>query len=172
MESQHFDLAEEEFSKEGKIILWCAAALFFLTGVFILFRAYVLMNKDISGSLSTAPFGISLIISVIASFATIKRKELFFNIDDEKIEFRFGIIRPKKHIYKWADIKELIVPMKQKKVMLVFNDEKSYTINLNWIGKKKSVSVIKHIYLFAKEKNIHIVKVKLLVKDILTSPRT
>ena len=116
MESQHFNLAEEEFSKEGRIILWCVAAMFFVTGVFILYRAYVLKNVDISGSLSLAPFGICFIISVIASFATIKRKELFFNIDDEKIEFRFGIVKPKKHIYQWADIKELIVPMKQKKV--------------------------------------------------------
>jgi hypothetical protein len=164
MESQHFDLAEEEFSKESKIILWTVASFFFLTGIFILYRTYVLKHLDISGSLSIAPFGISLVVSLIASYATIKRKELFFNIDDEKIEFRFGIISPKKHLFQWVDIKELIVPMKQKKVMLIFKDEKVYEINLNWIGKKKSVSIIKHIYQFAKEKNIHIVKVKLLVK--------
>jgi hypothetical protein len=162
METVHYNLAEEEFSKEGKIILWIFAAMFFLTGIFVLYRSLVLGHKDIQANLSIAPFGISLIVSIFAAYATIKRKNLYFSVTDEKIEFRFGIINPKLHLFQWVDIKELIVPLKQKKIMLKFSDGKCFVINLNWIGKKKSVQIIKNIYLFAKSKNISILKVKYL----------
>jgi hypothetical protein len=59
METVHYNLAEEEFSKEGKIILWIFAAMFFLTGIFVLYRSLVLGHKDIQANLSIAPFGIS-----------------------------------------------------------------------------------------------------------------
>jgi hypothetical protein len=162
MENQHYDLAEAEFSKEGKIILWCFASFFFLTGLFILFRVYVLGNKDVIASLSLVPFGISIIVSIIAYYATAKRKDLYFSIETDKIEFRFGIFKPKVRLYNWVDIIEVIVPSKQKKVMLIFKDGGYTIINLNWIEKKKSINIIKHIYKMALEKNIKIIKVKIL----------
>src|SRR5450759_5125471 len=164
MENQHYDLAEAEFSKEGKVILWIVAAFFLLTAVFILFRVFVLGNKDITATFFFVPFGISLFVTLIAYYATAKRKDLYFNIEDDKIEFRFGIINPKVKLFKWADIKELVVPSKQKRVKLNFNNGGFFIINLNWIEKKKSVSIIKNIYKMALEKNIKITKVKFLVK--------
>lgn len=162
MENQHYDLAEAEFSKEGKIVLWCFASFFFLTGVFILFRVFVLGNKDVIASLSVVPFGISIVVSIIAYYATVKRKDLYFSIETDKIEFRFGIIKPKVKLFKWVDINEVVIPSKQKKVMLVFKDGAFTIINLNWIEKKKSINIIKHIYKMALEKDIKIIKVKIL----------
>jgi hypothetical protein len=164
MENQHYDLAEAEFSKEGKVILWIVAAFFLLTGLFILFRVFVLGHKDVQATFALVPFGICLFVSLIAYYATVKRKDLYFNIEDDKIEFRFGIINPKVKLFKWVDIKELVIPSKQKRVMLNFNDGGFFIINLNWIEKKKSVSIIKNIYTMALEKNIKITKVKILVK--------
>ena len=162
MENQNYDLAEEEFSKEGRIILWCVTGLFFTTGVFILFRTYILGNLDIQASFSVVPFLISLAVGIVAYYASTKRNNLYFIINEDKIEYRFGIIKPKMHLFKWTDIKELIIPSKQKKVKLMFLDGEAYVINLTWIEKKKAIHIIKHIYHAAREKNINIIKVKVL----------
>ena len=122
MENLYFNLSEEEFSKERKILLWGFAALFFLAGVYILVVSLILGQKSIPAVLSVAPFGISLVVSVIAGFATFKGTDLFFSIDNDKIEYKFGIIKPTTHSFKWIDIKELVMPHKQKKVKLVFKD--------------------------------------------------
>jgi len=164
MENQHYDLAEAEFSKEGKVILWIVAGFFLVAAVFILFRVFILGNKDIQATFAFVPLGISLFVTLIAYYATAKRKDLYFSITDDKIEFRFGIINPKVKLFKWVDIKELVVPSKQKRVMLNLNDGSFLIINLNWIEKKKSVSIIKDIYKMALEKNIKITKVTMLVK--------
>jgi hypothetical protein len=164
MENQYFNLAEKEFSKESKIILWCFSGLFFLTGVFILFRTLVLGNVDISAGLSAAPFGISIVVGIIAAYATIKRTNLYFAITDEKLEFRYGILKPKMRLLKWAEIREIIIPSKQRKVIVIFNDGGFFVINLTWIEKKKSTHIIKHIYHMAREKNVNIKKVKIFIK--------
>ena len=71
----------------------------------------------------------------------------------------------KKHSFKWTDIKEIIMPHKEKKVMLIFKDSSSFVINLTWIEKKKSSHIRKHIFYAAKEKNINVVKVQMLSKS-------
>jgi hypothetical protein len=165
METQNFNLAEKEFSKETKIILWCVVGLFFLTGVFIIFRSLVLHHKDVSMQLALAPFGISLIVAFIAYFATIKRENLYFTISNEKIEFRYGVIKPKMYRFMWTEIKEVIIPSKQKKAMVVFKDDSFFVINLTWLEKKKSFHIIKHLYQGAREHDITINKVGYLVKE-------
>jgi len=130
MENQHYDLAEAEFSKEGKVILWIVAGFFLVAAVFILFRVFILGNKDIQATFAFVPLGISLFVTLIAYYATAKRKDLYFSITDDKIEFRFGIINPKVKLFKWVDIKELVVPSKQKRVMLNLNDGSFLIINL------------------------------------------
>ncbi len=164
MENQHYDLAEAEFSKEGKVILWIVAVFFLVAAVFILFRVFILGNKDINATFAFVPFGISLFVTLIAYYATAKRKDLYFSITDDKIEFRFGIINPKMKLFKWADIRELVLPSKQKRVLLNLNDGGFFIINLNWIEKKKAVNIIKNIYKMALDKNIKITKVKILDK--------
>ena len=93
MENLYYNLSEEEFSKGRKILLWIFAGLFFLAGVYVLVISLVFGHKSIPAVLSLAPFGISLVVTIIATFATIKRKDLFFSVDDDKIEFRYGIIQ-------------------------------------------------------------------------------
>lgn len=159
MENLYFNLSEEEFSKERKVLVWIFAVFFYVAGGYVLFMNLVLGHKSIPVMLATAPFGIGLIVTVFAVFATVKRKDLFFLIDDEKIEFRYGLLNAKKHSFKWNDVRELVVPHKQKKAMLMFNDGSSYTIDLTWLQKKKSSNIRKHIYHTATEKDLKIVKV-------------
>jgi hypothetical protein len=164
MENLYYNLSEEEFSKGRKILLWSFSALFFLAGTYVLVISLVFGHKSIPAVLSLAPFGISLIVSVIAAFATIKRKDLFFSIDDDLIEFRYGLINPKKHSFKWADIKELVMPHKQRKAMLVFMDDSTFIIDLTWLQRKKSSHIRKHIFHAARAKNLTVTKVINLVK--------
>ncbi|MCX6326462.1 MAG: hypothetical protein NT144_07410 [Bacteroidia bacterium] len=164
MEKLYFNLSEEEFSKERKILLWGFAALFFLAGAYILVVNLVLGQKSIPVVLSAAPFGISLVVFIIAGFATFKGTDLFFLINDDKIEYKFGMIKPATHSFKWIDIKELVMPHKQKKVKLIFKDGSSFVIDLTWIQKKKSSHIRKHIFHAAREKDLNVIKVMNLAK--------
>jgi hypothetical protein len=159
MENLYYNLSEEEFSKGRKILLWSFSALFFLAGIYVLFVSLILNQKSIAPVLSVAPFGISLVVCIIAGFATFKGTDLFFLIDLDKIEYKFGIMRPTTHLFKWADVKELVMPHKQKKVKLIFNDGSSFIIDLTWIQRKKSSHIRKHIYYVAREKNLNVIKV-------------
>ena len=164
MENLYLNLSEEEFSKEKKILLWGFAALFFLAGVYILVVSLIFGQKSIPPVLSVAPFGISLVVSVIAGFATFKGTDLFFSIDDDKIEYKFVIIKPMTHSFKWTDIKELVMPHRQKKVKLIFKDGSSFVIDLTWIQKKKSSQIRKRIFHSAREKDLNVIKVITLTK--------
>jgi hypothetical protein len=159
MENLYYNLSEEEFSKGRKILLWGFAAFFFLAGIYIIFVSLILGQKSISPVLAVVPFGISLVVSVIAAFATFKGTDLFFSIDKDKIEYKFGILKPLTHSFKWIDIKELIMPRKQKKVKLVFKDGSSFVINLTWIQRKKSSLIRKQIFYAAREKDLNVIKV-------------
>jgi hypothetical protein len=162
MESLYYNLSEEEFSKGRKTLLWIFAGLFFLSGIFILIKSFILGHEALPAILSLAPFGISLVVFVIAGFATIKRTDLFFSVNDEEIEFRYGIINPKKHRFKWSEIVELRMPRKQKKAMLFLKDGKTFVINLTWLQRKKSSLIRKHIYYAAVAKDLKVTKVNML----------
>ncbi len=164
MEKLYFNLSEEEFTKGRKLLLWGFAILFFLAGVWVLISSLLLGHTSIPAVLSTAPFGISFVVSVIAAFATIKRKDLFFLIDDEKIEFRYGVFKPKKYSFLWSDVKELVMPHKQKKAQLCFNNGTSFIIDLTYLQGKKAGLIRKHIYYSAKAKNLNVTKVPNLIK--------
>ena len=163
MENQYYNLSQEEFSTGRKLLLWGFAGLFFLAGIYVLLISLVFGHKSITPVLSIAPFGISIVVSVIAALATIKRKDLFFLIDNDKIEFRYGIFKPARHLFKWIDIKELIMPHKQKKAKLLFTDGSSFVINLNWLQKKKAGLIRKHIFYAAREKDLKVIKVNNLI---------
>ncbi len=159
MENLYYNLSEEESSKSRKVLLWGFAGLFFMAGIYVLFVSLILGHKSIEPVLALAPFGISLLVSLVAAFATVKRKDLFFSIDNDKIEFRYGIFKPKRHSFNWTDVKELTMPHKQRKAQLVMKDGSSFVIDLTWIQKKKSSLIRKHIYHTAFEKNLKINKV-------------
>ena len=159
MENLYYNLSEEEFSKGRKLLLWIFAGLFFLAGVFVLLQSIAFGHSSIAPTLSIAPFGICFVVSIVALFATIKRDDLFFSVDDEKIEFRYGILKAKRHSFNWDNISELMMPHKQKKIVLILKGGTSYIINLTWLQKKKSSHIRKHIYHAAREKNLSVTKV-------------
>lgn len=159
MESLHYNLSEEEFTKGRKVLLWSFSALFFLAGAYVLFASLVQGHKSISPVLATAPFGISLVVCIIACIATFKGSNLFFSIDHEKIEYKFGMYKPIVHSIKWDEVKELVMPHKQRKVKFIFKDGSHSVVNLNWIQRKKSIHIRKHIYHVAREKNLNVLKV-------------
>jgi hypothetical protein len=162
MENLYYNLSEEEFSKSKKILLWTFASLFFLGGVYILVASLIMGQKSILPILSVAPFGIALVVGIIASLATFKGTDLFFLIDHDKIEYKYGMIRPAIHKFMWNDIKELVMPNKQKKVKLVFKDGSSFVINLNWVQNEKSDHIRKHMFHVAREKDLNVSKVSIL----------
>jgi hypothetical protein len=159
MENMYYNLSEEEFSGGRKALLWGFASLFFLAGMYVLFASLILGQKSISPILSVAPFGISLVVSIIAGFATFKGTNLFFLINNEKIEYKFGVIKPSIHSFNWIDVKEIIMPRKQKKVKLIFMDGSSFVINLTWVQRKKSSLIRKQVFYAAKEKGLNVKKV-------------
>jgi hypothetical protein len=159
MEKMYYNLSEEEFSGGRKTLLWGFAALFLIAGMYVLFASLILGHKSISPVLSVAPFGISFVVSIIAGIATFKGTDLFFVINNEKIEYKFGVIRPSTHSFNWIDVKEIIMPRKQKKIKLVFIDGSSFVINLNWIQRKKASLIRKQIFYAAKEKGLNVIKV-------------
>ena len=156
MENLFYNLTEEDSSKSRKILLWAFSGLFFIGGLYILILSLVFGKTSVTPVLSIAPFGISLIVALIASFETIKRKDLFFSIDENKIEYRYGLIRPRRFKFMWVDIQEITMPSKKKKAILLLKDGSSHVINLNWLERRKSSIIRKHIFYAAKARNLNI----------------
>jgi len=164
MENVNYNLSEHEFSKGRKVLLWGFSMLFFIAGLGVIFMNVILHNKSIHIVLSLAPFTISLATGLIAAMATLRKKDHFFIIDDNKIEFKYGIINPLKQTYLWNDVTEMHLPHKEKKVKLIMKDSQPVVIDLTWLEKKKSSFLRKHFYYDAKEKNINVVKLIRLPK--------
>jgi hypothetical protein len=164
MEKLFYDLSEQEFSKGRKILLWIFSGTFLLAGCAIIFMMLVLGDKSVNASLSIAPFGIGIFVAVIAIMATFKRAGHYFLIDDEKIEYKYGLVKPIKFSHNWTDIKEVHLPHREKKVLLVYKDNSEYVVNLTWLERKKTSHIRKHFFYAAKEKNINIVKIMTIPK--------
>lgn len=159
MESLYQNLSDKEFSRSSKTLLWIFATLFFMAGLYVLFVSLILKQISIPAMLSLAPFGISLVVFIIAAFATFKGKDMFFSVDMDKIEFRIGGLKPSTHLFHWNDIKELVMPQRQKKIKLHFKDGSIFIINLTWIQKEKSSKITKHVFHIAREKDLPVKKV-------------
>ncbi|HEX2968477.1 MAG TPA: hypothetical protein VHO46_05180 [Bacteroidales bacterium] len=163
MEKVYCNLSEEEFSTSRKVLLWIFSGLFFMAGTCV-----VILNLGFGKKasfpivLSSVPYAISFVVGLIAIFSSMKRKNQFFSMDNEKLEFRFGVLAPKDYIFQWDDVSELVMPHKQKKALLHFKDGTSHVINLTWLQKKKSSLIRKHIYQAAWEKQLKISKVMYL----------
>jgi hypothetical protein len=165
MENVNYNLSEEEFSIGRKLLLWGFSILFFLAGIAVVLMRVVFNDLSFHISFSLAPFGISIAVGFIAAMATFRKKDHYFIIDNDKIEFRYGMFKPAKQTYMWNDIKEMHLPHKQKKVKLIFKNDSFAIINLTWLEKKKSSHIRKHFFYAAKEKNINIVKLQTLPPD-------
>lgn len=162
MENLYYNLSEQEFSKGKKMLLWGFAGFFLLAGAYTLYLSLILKKHDVPAVLSLVPLGICLFVSLVAGFASSKKTDNFFSIDENKIEFCFGLFKPKKRTFNWPDIEQIILAHKQRKAMLIFKDGSSYVIDLTWLQKKKSNLIRKHIYHAAFEKELKIEKVMYL----------
>jgi hypothetical protein len=164
MEKLYYDLSKSEFTNSRKILVWLFSGVFILAGIGIIILSTVFHDKSITLSLSIAPFGIGLFTGLVAYQATVKKKDHFFLMDDNGTEYRFGMFKPVRVSHKWTDIKQMIIPHKEKKILLRYNDGSDHIVNLTWIEKKKSHHIRKHFYYAAKEKNIELIKVNYLPK--------
>jgi hypothetical protein len=160
MEQLYFNLSEEEFSKGRKVLLWVFASLFFIAGMYVVTAKPIFGHNSIPPVLATAPFGISLIVSAFAAMATIKRKDLFFLVDHGKIEFRYGIINAKRHSFEWTEIKEMVMPHKQRKIKLILNNGTTFVIDLTYLQRKKATLIRQRIYHDAREKGLNVSRVQ------------
>jgi len=159
MEKLFYNLSEAEYTWGRKALLWIVTILFFIGGIYVAMLSPVFGKHSVGPILSLAPFGLSLLIGLTALMATIKRKDMYFLIDNDKIEFRYGMFRPKKHTYLWTDIRKMVMPHRERKVKLMFKNNSSDIINLSYIQRKRSILIRKHLILGAMEKNITVLKV-------------
>jgi len=164
MEKLYYDLSKEEFSSGRKALLWIFSGAFFLAGAGIIFMNIIQHDLSIHITFSIPPFGISIFTGIIAFMATAKKKDHYFLMDDEKVEYRFGIFKPVKVTHKWTDMAEIIMPHKEKKVLLKYKDKTDRLINLNWLEKKKTHFITRQFFHAAREKSIPIKSVKMLPK--------
>jgi len=162
MENLHYNLSHEDSPKGWKYLLWIFAGIFLVAGIYLLISNLVMGNESIPAVFAAAPLGISLLVSILAAFISIKKKDQYFTVSDEIIEFRYGVLKARMHSYKWNDVKELVIPKRQKKAKLMLIDGSSFVINLNWLNNKKSFNIRKQLYLVAREKGLNILKVKSL----------
>jgi hypothetical protein len=159
MENLYYNLSEEEFTKGRKILIWVFFAIFFIGGLYVALIGPLFGVYSVKPIMSLAPFGISLLVGLVATYATIKRKDLYFLIDNDKVEFRYGVFRPKRYTFIWSDMKEIVMPHKERKIKVIFKDGKSYIIDLMWIQRKKSILIRKHFFQMAREKGLNVLKV-------------
>ncbi len=159
MEKIYYNLSEAEYTRGRKILLWVVTILFFIGGLYVATLSPVFGKHSVRPILSLAPFGIGILIGVTALLATVKRKNMFFEINNDRIEFRYGMFNPKKHSYLWSDIKKMVMPHRERKVKLMFRDNSSEIINLSYIQRKRAMLIRKHLILGAMENNISVLKV-------------
>ena len=159
MEKLHFNLSDEESSKGWRILLGIFAAVFILSGLFILGNYYILGRSNIPISFSIVPFSVGILVAGIALYVSIRRKEQYFNINRDVIEFRYGVFKASHHSFKWDDLKDLTLPRKQKKARLHMKDGSDFTINLTWLAGKKASMIRKCLIYIASEKGINLIKV-------------
>jgi len=164
MEKLFFDLSESEFSYSRKVLVWIFSAVFFLAGCGIIVMNTIMHDRSIHMTFAIAPFGISIFTAFVAYMASSKRKDHYFLIDNEKIEYRYGLFKPVRVTHHWEDIAEIVLPHKEKKVLLKYGSGAEKIVNLTWIEKKKAHFIRKHFYYASREKNITIRKVILLPK--------
>ncbi|MBN1108918.1 MAG: hypothetical protein JXR66_10585 [Bacteroidales bacterium] len=162
MEPVYFNLSEEEYSKGRKILLWIVTFMFIIGGIYVVMLSPVFGKHNIRPVLSLAPFGIGLVIGAVALFASIKRKNFYFLINDEVIEFRYGLLKTVKKSFKWTDIRQLVIPHKEKKARLMMSGPLSYTIDLRYLQRKKASLIRKHLFQAAREKQVEVLKVTTL----------
>jgi membrane protein YdbS with pleckstrin-like domain len=166
MEKLHYNLSEEESSKGWKILLGLFAGIFILTGAYILADNYIFKKASIPVSFAVVPLVIGVLVGAIAIYIAVRKKDQYFNITNDELEFRYGIMRARYHKCRWDDINEIMMPRRQKKVKLFLKSGSDLVINLNWLDRQKAARIRKYLLYIAHERNINLHKVVSLRKGI------
>jgi len=158
MEDLNFNLSQEEFSKGRKIILWVSGSFFIIIGLWDLYMKLFTQNTSANYAVAIILLILGGFIYFIATLATMKRKAHHFIIDSEHIDYRYGLLFPTHHNYKWDDIETVYMPPHTKKTILELKSGHKTHINLTWVEKNKSRMIRKHIYYSANGRGINIIK--------------
>jgi len=158
MEDLNFNLSQEEFSKGRKILLWILATFFTGIGLWDLYLKIFKHDSYAKITLTVILLVLGAFVYFIAALATMKRKQHHFIVDNNHIDYRYGLLFTTHHNYKWDDIEIVYMPPHTKKTILELKNGHKTHINLTWIERNKSRIIRKHIYYSAKARGIKIIK--------------
>jgi len=160
MEDLKLNLSKNEFSTGRKTLLWIVGSLFLFGGLWDLYMKLVKHDGTVQVGLTVALFGISAFIFFIAILASGRKRKHFFNVNNESISYRFGLLFPRQRSHKWSDIKEVLMIYRQRKAILVLDNGKKEVLNLNWIQRTNSKIILKHIYYASRIRGLQVKKIK------------
>jgi hypothetical protein len=160
MENIEINLYEKEFSKGRKVLLLLFGSVLLATGLYNI--ALKLLKYDYlpSPGLTITTLSLGTLILLAAFFATSKRKNFFFRINADSLEYRYGLMIAKEGKFQWNDISKIYMPPKEKSFFIESNSGKITGINLNWIEGSKAIVIRKNIYYAARQLNKEIVKAR------------
>lgn len=158
MEVLRLNLSRNEFSMSKKVLLWIVGSMFLAAGIWAIYMRFVKKDSSIQPGLTVVLFALSAFLFFIASLASFRKREHFFYVDNETITYRYGLISSRHQSYNWSEIKKIVMKYNQRKAILVFNNDKQVTINLNWINKSNSQIILKHIYYASKYKGLPVTR--------------
>lgn len=158
MKDIDINLYEKEFSKGRKVLLLVFGSVLLATGLYNVALKVLKYDYLPSPGLTITTLGLGTFILLIALFATSKRKNYYFRINSERLEFRYGIMIAKEGKFRWNDISKIYMPPKEKSFYLENTSGKITGLNLNWIEGSKAIIIRKNIYYAARQLNKDIVK--------------
>ncbi|MCA1756090.1 MAG: hypothetical protein LC649_01345 [Bacteroidales bacterium] len=160
MQNIEINLYEKEFSKGRKILLLVFGSVLLATGLYNVALKVLKYDYLPSPGLTITTLSLGTLILLTAFFATSKRKNFFFRINSDILEYRYGLLVAKEGKFQWNDISKIYMPPKEKSFSLESNTGKITGINLNWIEGSKAITIRKNIYYAARQLNKDIVKGK------------
>ncbi len=158
MENLNLNLSENEFSKSRKVLLWIIGLLFFSGAIWSLYLKLFKHDTSVTAGLIVVLCAISAFVFFIAALASAKKKDHYFNIGDDIISYRYGLVFAKHRCHNWSEIKEIIMQYNLRRAIVIKEDDKKRIINLNWINRSSSKVILKHLYYTARKKGIAISK--------------
>lgn len=158
MEDLKLNLSRNEFSTSKKVLLWIVGSMFLIGGLWALYMRLVKHDTSVQPGLTVVLLVLSAFMFFVAALATFRKRKHFFYVNDEAISYRYGLVSSSYHSYNWSEIKKVIMKYNQRKAILILNNDKHVTINLNWIQKTNSQIILKHIYFASKNKGLPLTK--------------
>jgi hypothetical protein len=160
MENIEINLYEKEFSKGRKVLLLLFGSVLLATGLYNVALKVLKYDYLPSPGLTITTLSLGTLILLTAFFATSKRKNFFFRINSDSLEYRYGLLIAKEGKFQWHDISKIYMPPKEKSFFIESNSGNITGVNLNWIEGSKAIVIRKNIYYAARQLNKEIVKAR------------